>query len=303
MIGKGKRNTAVKAAMQTYNAVYFVAVGGAAALIADRIKAVKVIAYEDLLSEAIRELIVEDFPAVVANDAYGGDLYEDGKTAYRRENMRQIDVQDVAAKIRDAVIEINVHTPEPVMIQLSDILASEPSPAGRQAMQDIVQNREVAAARGVPMCQDTGMAVIFLEAGQEVHFVGGDLREAIIEGVRAGYQDGYLRKSVVAEPLFERANTGDNSPPVIHFSLIPGDALNITVAAKGFGAENMSWAKILTPAQGIEGVKAGGGSMRGRCRTERLPARDGGCRRGRHAGSSDHPGEKGPDARSRRAAS
>jgi fumarate hydratase subunit alpha len=169
--------------------------------------------------------------------------------------MRQIDVNEVGARVREAVMEINVHTPEPVMIQLNDILAAEPSPAGRLAMQDIVQNREVASARAMPMCQDTGMAVIFLEVGQDVHFVGGDLRAAIIEGVRAGYADGYLRKSIVAEPLFERANTGDNAPPVIHFSLVPGEVLSMVVAAKGFGAENMSWAKVLTPAQGIEGVK------------------------------------------------
>jgi fumarate hydratase subunit alpha len=169
--------------------------------------------------------------------------------------MRQIDVNEVGARVREAVMEINVHTPEPVMIQLNDILATEPSPAGQLAMQDIVENREVASARAMPMCQDTGMAVIFLEVGQDVHFVGGDLRAAIIEGVRAGYADGYLRKSIVAEPLFERANTGDNAPPVIHFSLVPGDVLSMIVAAKGFGAENMSWAKVLTPAQGIEGVK------------------------------------------------
>jgi len=169
--------------------------------------------------------------------------------------MRQIDVQEVSAKVRDAVMEINVHTPEPVMIQLNDILTAEPSPAGRLAMQDIVQNREVASARAMPMCQDTGMAIIFLEVGQDVHFVGGDLRAAIEDGVRAGYADGYLRKSVVEEPLFERKNTKDNSPPVIHFSLVPGDSFAMTIAAKGFGAENMSWAKVLTPAQGIQGVK------------------------------------------------
>jgi fumarate hydratase subunit alpha len=170
--------------------------------------------------------------------------------------MRQIDVSEISAKIRAAVVEINVHTPEPVMIQLNDILTSEPSPAGRMAMQDIVQNRAVASSRAMPMCQDTGMVVIFLEVGQEIHFIGGDLREAIIEGVREGYADGYLRKSVVEEPLFERNNTGDNSPPVIHFTLVPGDGFAMTIAAKGFGAENMSWATVLTPAQGIEGVKA-----------------------------------------------
>ena len=99
------------------------------------------------------------------------------------------------------------------------------------------------------------MAVIFLEIGQEVYLSGGDLREAVSEGVRRGYEEGYLRKSVVAEPLFERRNTKDNTPPVIHYDLVPGDKLRLTVAAKGFGAENMSWAKVLTPADGLEGVK------------------------------------------------
>jgi fumarate hydratase subunit alpha len=134
-------------------------------------------------------------------------------------------------------------------------MESEPSPAGRQAMRDIVENRHIASARQVPMCQDTGMAVVFVEIGQDVHLVGGELREAINRGVRQGYQEGYLRKSVVAEPLFERHNTGDNTPAVVHVDVVPGEDLRLLVAAKGFGAENMSWARILTPAQGIEGVK------------------------------------------------
>jgi fumarate hydratase subunit alpha len=169
--------------------------------------------------------------------------------------MRTIDVSDIASQVSQAVQTINFDTPAPVLIQLSDILEHEPSPAGRQAMSDIVENRKVAASRQVPMCQDTGMAVIFVEVGQDIHLAGGDLRQAITEGVRQGYRAGYLRKSVVAEPLFERRNTGDNTPPVIHFDLVPGDRVRLIVAAKGFGAENMSWAKVLTPAQGLEGVK------------------------------------------------
>jgi fumarate hydratase subunit alpha len=169
--------------------------------------------------------------------------------------MREIDVNQISEEIRQAVQTINFHTPEPVMIRLTGILTLEPSPAGREAMQDIVENRQVASARSMPMCQDTGMAVIFLEIGQEVHLIGGELREAITAGVRRGYDEGYLRKSVVAEPLFERKNTRDNTPPVIHYELVPGDKLRLTVAAKGFGAENMSWAKVLTPADGVEGVK------------------------------------------------
>jgi len=169
--------------------------------------------------------------------------------------MRPVDVDAVRQAVRQAVQQINIHTPEPVLIQLNNIAQSEPSPAGRLAMADIVQNRAIAAQKNMPMCQDTGMAVIFVEMGQEVQLVGGDLRGAIIDGVRLGYEEGYLRKSVVAEPLFERNNTRDNTPPVIHFELVPGAGFTLTVAAKGFGAENMSYAKVLTPAQGIEGVK------------------------------------------------
>lgn len=169
--------------------------------------------------------------------------------------MRTIDVSFIRDAVRRAVQTINIHTPEPVMIQLESILQLEPSPAGQMAMQDIVENRRIASARGMPMCQDTGMAIIFVELGQDVHLIGGALRDAITEGVRQGYDEGYLRKSVVAEPLFERLNTKDNTPPVIHVDLVPGEGLALTVAAKGFGAENMSWARVLTPAEGIEGVK------------------------------------------------
>lgn len=169
--------------------------------------------------------------------------------------MRSIDVQEVSRKVREAVQAINFHTPEPTLLQLEEIMIHEPSPAGRQAMQMIVSNRQLASQRQVPMCQDTGMVLIFVELGQEVRLVGGNLKEAITQGVREGYQEGYLRNSVIAEPLFERRNTGDNTPPIIHFDLVAGDQLRLIVAAKGFGAENMSWAKMLTPAQGLEGVK------------------------------------------------
>lgn len=169
--------------------------------------------------------------------------------------MREIDVNEIGARVRQAVQDINMHTPQPALIQLNAILENEPSPTGRQAMRDIVLNRAVASERQVPMCQDTGMAIIFLEIGQDVHLIGGDLREAINAGVREGYREGHLRKSVVAEPLFDRHNTKDNTPAIIHVDLVPGDGVRMIVAAKGFGAENMSWARILTPAAGIEGVK------------------------------------------------
>ena len=169
--------------------------------------------------------------------------------------MREIEVDLITQKVREMVQTLNFHTPEPTMNQLIQVLELEPSPAGRQAMHDIVDNRRIASARQVPMCQDTGMAIIFIELGQEVHLAGGDLQAAIDQGVRLGFQEGYLRKSVVAEPLFQRRNTGDNTPAVVHVEIVPGDRLRLTVATKGFGAENMSWAKILTPAAGIEGVK------------------------------------------------
>jgi fumarate hydratase subunit alpha len=122
-------------------------------------------------------------------------------------------------------------------------------------MSDIIENRKVASQRHMPMCQDTGMVIVFVEMGQDVHLTGGDVRQAINEGVRQGYDEGYLRKSVVAEPLFERRNTKDNTPAVIHFQLVPGEGFELTIAAKGFGAENMSRAKVLTPAEGVEGLK------------------------------------------------
>lgn len=169
--------------------------------------------------------------------------------------MRIVDVGVIADAVRRTVQTINIQTPQPVMIQLESILLNEPSPAGRLAMEDIVQNRQIAAARQMPMCQDTGMAIVFLEIGQDVHLSGGDIRVAITEAVRQGYEEGFLRKSIVAEPLFERKNTKDNAPPVIHFDIVAGDGVALTVAAKGFGAENMSWARVLTPAEGIEGLK------------------------------------------------
>ncbi len=169
--------------------------------------------------------------------------------------MRTIDVRLLTDRVREAVQTINFHTPEPMMIRLNEILVGEPSPAGRMAMRDIVENRQIASTQSIPMCQDTGMVVIFLTLGQDVHLTGGDMREAINEGVRLGYQEGYLRKSVVGEPLFERKNTKDNTPAVIHVQLVPGEQVEVIVAAKGFGAENMSRAMVLTPADGIEGVK------------------------------------------------
>lgn len=169
--------------------------------------------------------------------------------------MTTIDVNEVAERVKSTVQMINFYTPESTLIKLEQVLETEPSESGRQAMQDIVDNRLIAAEQQVPMCQDTGMIIAFVDLGEKVQLSGGSLRDAITDGVRSGYKEGYLRKSIVAEPLFQRHNTQDNTPVVIHFDLVPGDKLRITIAAKGFGAENMSWVKILTPAHGVDGVK------------------------------------------------
>ena len=169
--------------------------------------------------------------------------------------MKTIDVSILADAVRETVQAINFHTAEPGMVQLNNILVSESSVAAQQAMQDIIQNRQIASDRQMPMCQDTGMVVLLLEIGQDVHLTGGNIRDALNDAVIAGYAEGYLRNSIVAEPLFDRRNTNDNSPPVIHYEIVPGSRLRLTVAAKGFGAENMSRAMVLTPAQGIDGVK------------------------------------------------
>ena len=169
--------------------------------------------------------------------------------------MKTIQVSAVTELVRQAVQKINFVTPATTLARLKEAQMHEPSPAGRQALTDILDNRAIAAEQRVPMCQDTGMALVFVEIGQEVHLTGGSLSEAISEGVRLGYVEGYLRKSVVGEPLFDRRNTGDNTPHVIHYDLVPGDGLKLTIASKGFGAENMSRLKMLTPAQGIAEVK------------------------------------------------
>lgn len=130
----------------------------------------------------------------------------------------------------------------------------EKAPLGRQILLQLQQNMEIAAQDMIPICQDTGMAVVFLEVGQDVHLVGGNVEDAVNEGVRQGYVDGYLRKSVVKDPIY-RENTKDNTPAIIHYSIVPGDRVKITVAPKGFGSENMSRVFMLKPADGIEGVK------------------------------------------------
>ena len=168
--------------------------------------------------------------------------------------MREVSVSEITKNIREMCIEAN-HFLSPDMKQVFDEAVSrEESPLGKQILNQLEENLRIAGEEMIPICQDTGMAVVFLKAGQEVHFTGGSLTEAVNEGVRQGYTEGFLRKSVVQDPI-ERVNTGDNTPAILHYEIVEGDSVEITVAPKGFGSENMSRVFMLKPADGIEGVK------------------------------------------------
>ncbi len=168
--------------------------------------------------------------------------------------MRTIAVDLVTDSIREMCIEANHFLSRDMRQVLDNAAQAECSPLGRQILAQLQENLQIAGEDMIPICQDTGMTVVFIEVGQEVHFEGGSLEEAIHEGVRRGYRDGYLRKSVVKDPLI-RENTRDNTPAIIHYEIKPGDRVRITVAPKGFGSENMSRVFMLKPADGIEGVK------------------------------------------------
>ena len=168
--------------------------------------------------------------------------------------MREISVKKITENIKEMCIEANHFLSEDMECALQKAAVEEKSPLGRQILHQLEENMEIAGKEMIPICQDTGMAVIFLEIGQEVHFTEGNLEDAINEGVRQGYVEGYLRKSVVKDPLL-RENTKDNSPAIIHYSIKGGDEVKITVAPKGFGSENMSRVFMLKPADGEEGVK------------------------------------------------
>ena len=168
--------------------------------------------------------------------------------------MRKVQVQTVTDTVREMCISVNHQLSSDMVCKLTEAVQIEESPLGKQILGQLVENMDIAKSEMIPICQDTGMAVIFIEIGQDVHFEGGNLEDAINEGVRRGYVDGYLRKSVVRDPI-ERENTKDNTPAVIHYSIVPGDGVKITLAPKGFGSENMSRVFMLKPAQGIEGVK------------------------------------------------
>ncbi len=168
--------------------------------------------------------------------------------------MRTIAVSELTETIKEMCIEANHYLTPDMKSALEKAAAQETSEVGKSVLSQLMQNLDIADTDQIPICQDTGMAVVFLEVGQEVHFEGGDIEDAVNEGVRRGYCDGYLRKSVVSDPLI-RENTGDNTPAIIHYEIVPGDRVKITVAPKGFGSENMSRVFMLKPADGIEGVK------------------------------------------------
>ena len=167
--------------------------------------------------------------------------------------MREIQAQEVTKAVRKLCIGANCHLPEDVKGRIEACRACETFPVAQEILDQIKENYGIADANEVPICQDTGMACVFVEIGQDVH-VNGSLEEAIHEGVRQGYTDGYLRKSVVRDPI-DRVNTGDNTPAMIYYDIVPGDQLKITVAPKGFGSENMSQIKMLKPSDGLQGVK------------------------------------------------
>lgn len=168
--------------------------------------------------------------------------------------MRSINVEEITKNIKEMCIEANYYLSEDMNKALKNATGTEKSPLGKQILNQLQDNLEIAGKDMIPICQDTGMAVVFLEVGQEVHFEGGLIEDAINEGIRQGYVDGYLRKSVVNDPII-RENTKDNTPGIIHYKIVEGDKVKIKVAPKGFGSENMSRVFMLKPADGIEGVK------------------------------------------------
>ena len=168
--------------------------------------------------------------------------------------IRTVNTDDIVKNIKEMCIEANHYLSKDMDKALKDATASEKSELGKKILNQLQENLKIADEEMIPICQDTGMAVIFVEVGQDVHFEGMAIEDAVNEGVRQGYTEGYLRKSVVGDPII-RKNTKDNTPAVIHYSIVPGDKVKITLAPKGFGSENMSRVFMLKPADGIEGVK------------------------------------------------
>lgn len=168
--------------------------------------------------------------------------------------MRQININEIIENVRNLSIEINTSLGEDISDALKKAKEIEKSPTGREILGHLLENIRIARDESLPICQDTGLAVIFVEMGQDLHIVGGDLKEGINEGVRRGYREGYLRKSVLDDPIL-RKNTGDNTPAVIHIDVVPGNSLKIRMAAKGGGSENSSAMRMMKPSDGVEGIK------------------------------------------------
>jgi len=167
--------------------------------------------------------------------------------------MREVSAAAITKAVKELFIDANINLGEDVLAALHRALEQEESPQGKEILNELIENARIAAEEGIPICQDTGLAVVFVEMGQDVHVVDGDFTEAINEGVRQGYREGYLRKSA-CHP-FTRANTGDNTPAIVHIDIVPGDTIKIIAAPKGGGSENMSRVMMLTPSVGMEGVK------------------------------------------------
>ncbi|MDQ7093884.1 fumarate hydratase [Desulfosporosinus sp. PR] len=167
--------------------------------------------------------------------------------------MKEIQAAEIVSAVQELCIEANYDLGSDIMNGFRKALKDEASPLGQEVLECLIENAQIAHDERVPMCQDTGMAVLFVEIGQDLHVVGGGLTEAINEGVRQGYEKGFLRKSVVKDP-FDRVNTGDNTPAIIHYEIVPGDTLHLVAAPKGFGSENMGGLKMCKPSEGLEGA-------------------------------------------------
>ncbi|VBB05420.1 fumarate hydratase (fumerase) [Lucifera butyrica] len=169
--------------------------------------------------------------------------------------MRTLEAAEITEAIAKLAVDANYYLSDDIFEALKAGEQKEESPLGREILGQLISNACIAREEAMPICQDTGMAVVFMELGQDVHVINGDLTAAVNAGVAKGYAEGYLRKSVVAEPLFQRRNTGDNTPAVLHVTVVPGDRVRITLAPKGFGSENMSALKMFKPSDGVEAVK------------------------------------------------
>ena len=169
--------------------------------------------------------------------------------------IRKIDANKIKDVVKQLFMDCNYYIGEDILCSLKKAQEKEQSPVGKSVLAQIIENDEIAAKEQIPLCQDTGMAILFVEYGDKVAVENGSFEDAVQQGVREAYDEGYLRKSVVSDPVFDRVNTKDNTPAIIHTTIVPGDKIKITAGGKGFGSENMSAVKMLTPSYGVEGVK------------------------------------------------